>query len=319
MRRHILLAAFAACLPVPASCQQVSAPPPLPAVFAGGVRTVADLPYRRIEGETLALDLYLPPPGNDRHPAIVFVHGGGFVTGHTRMMGAATDFPARLAALAARGYVVASIQYRLAPRVHFPGQVRDAKAAIAWLRDHAGKYGIDPTRVAIWGSSAGGTIAATVGTTCGIALFEPEDAALPPGKTCVQAVADWFGPIAMDGQVLGATYLGCVTGEPCDERRRSASPATYVKKGAPPFLLLHGDSDKLVPLDQSGQFAGVLRAAGVDTSLEIVAGAEHGLKATDRARQQSILDHAMDTLGSFLDRTIGPSSRRNGRPATGRK
>jgi acetyl esterase/lipase len=318
MGRYVFLALFVACLPLQALCLQRSTPPLLPA-FPGGVRTVADLPYRTIGDETLVLDLYLPPSRHDVRPAIVFVHGGGFVTGHTRMMGAATDFPARLAALAARGYVVASIQYRLAPRAHFPAQVRDAKAAIAWLREHAGKYGIDPTRIAIWGSSAGGTIAATVGTTCGIAMFEPEGSALPPDKTCVQAVADWFGPVTMDGQMLGATYLGCVTGEPCNERRRSASPASYVKKGAPPFLLLHGDNDKLVPVDQSRQFAAVLRAAGVETNLQIVAGAEHGLKATDPARQQSILDQAMDRLASFLEQTIGPSSRRNDKPATGRK
>lgn len=296
--------ALVLCLPTPALCQRAP-PPALPATFANGVITRADIPYRTIDGETLTLDLYLPSMRKGPHPAVVFVHGGGFVSGHSRMMGAATNFPEHLAALAARGFVVASIQYRLAPKAYFPAQVRDAKAAIAWLRDHAADYNVAPSRVAIWGSSAGGTIAATVGTTCGVEMFEPEGAARTKGKTCVQAVADWFGPITMDSPLITAAYLGCATHPDCDTRRHVASPASYVRHEMPPFLVLHGDSDELVPIDQSRQFAKLLKTAQVDTTLTIVAGAKHGLKAVDPAQQRSIIDDAMATLETFLGRTIG--------------
>lgn len=308
MWRAILLTLVAFCLPKPASCQQ--ARPELPPIFPNGVRTIMDIPYRSIDGKALTLDLYLPAPQTGSRPAVVFVHGGGFVSGHSRMMGAATDFPLRLANLAAGGYVVASIEYRLVPGAHFPAQVRDAKAAIGWLRDHAAAYGIDPDRIAIWGSSAGGTIAATVGTTCGVAMFEPEGTVRANAATCVQAVADWFGPVPVDNPLLAPGYLGCRPGSDCRERQRAADPTTYIEKGNPPFFVLHGDGDKLVAPDQSRRFAAALRSAGVNTSLLIVPGAEHGLRAADPANQQAILDHAMEALKTFLDRTIGQSSRR---------
>lgn len=320
MQKKWLFALAALCLPAAALCQREAARPALATSYAGGVRTIADLPYRTVDGDVLNLDLYLPPKTEGEHPAVIFVHGGGFVTGHSRMMGAETDFPARLAALAAKGYVVASMEYRLAPGARFPAQVRDAKAAVAWLRGHSKEYGIDPRRIAIWGSSAGGMIAASVGTSCGVADFEPESGDAGSGDNCVQAVADWFGPTTVDSDRLSAIYLGCLASLNCDaDRMKAASPISYISQGDPPMQILHGDSDDIVPLTQSKAFEEALRAVGVKAEFRVVAGAGHGLRANDPARQKAILDDALASLTGFLDRTIGPSSLRGRKPPAAAK
>lgn len=316
MQKKWLLALLALCLPVAAVCQREAARPPLATNYAGGVRTIADLPYRTVDGQTLVLDLYLPPKSAGKRPAVLFVHGGGFIKGHSRMMGAEEDFPARLAALAAEGYVVASMEYRLTSKARFPAQVRDAKAAVAWLRGHSADYGIDPRRIAIWGSSAGGMIAASVGTSCGVADFDPEGGDAGSRDNCVQAVADWFGPTSVDTDRLSVIYLGCLASLNCDaDRMTAASPISHISKDDPPTQILHGDSDSLVPLSQSKSFEEALRAANVAVEYLVVKGAGHGLKADDPVRQKAILDDALASLEAFLNRTIGPSSLQRQKPA----
>lgn len=316
MRKRFLLALLALAVPSVALCQRGREPPPLEPDYLGGVRALADIPYRTIDGRELALDLYLPPEDGKVRPAVLFVHGGGFVQGHRRLMGAATDFPARLAALAAEGYVVAAMEYRFSPKAFFPAQIQDAKAAIAWLRDHADAYDIDRDRLAIWGTSAGGTIATTLALSCGDPGLEPEGGDAQSGKSCVQAAADWFGPTSIDSSRLSLVYLGCPAGFGCDaDRLKAASPVTQVSAGDPPFQILHGDSDSIVPLAQSLELERALRSVGVDVEFQIVKGAGHGLHADDRTRQKAILDNAMASLTDFLDRTIGPSSLPGSEPA----
>jgi acetyl esterase/lipase len=315
MQKKWLFALVALCLPVAALCQREVARPALATSYAGGVRTIADLPYRTVDGAALTLDLYIPPKLDGKKPAVLFVHGGGFIQGHSRMMGAEKDFPARLAALAAKGYVVASMAYRLAPKSRFPAQVRDAKAAVAWLRIHSEEYGIDPQRIAIWGSSAGGMIAASVGTSCAVPDLEPEGG--NNGDNCVQAVADWFGPTTVDSDRLSAIYLGCLASLNCDaDRMKAASPISRISPGDPPVQILHGNSDEIVPLAQSKAFEEALHAAGVEVEFRVVEGAGHGLRADDPGRQKAILDDAFASLTGFLDRTIGSSSLHGGAPAT---
>lgn len=304
--RRLLPALLLLALPAAASCQGGKEMPSLAASYPGGVRTLDSVTYREVDGEKLALDLYLPPERKPRRPAVLFVHGGGFIQGHRRMMGAASDFPARLAALAAKGYVVASMEYRLLPKAFFPAQIQDAKAAVAWLRDHAGDYGIDPDRVAIWGSSAGGTIASTLALSCGDLA---EKAGEGEDGGCVQAAADWFGPASIEAGSLSMAYLGCTGETNCGaDRLRAASPVARVFPGAPPFQIMHGDHDAIVPLAQSQQFDAALRAAGNDVELRIVKDAGHGLRARDAAQQSRILGEAMAALTAFLDRTIGDSA-----------
>jgi len=190
--------------------------------FAGGVVGFPDLVYAVIPGfRPLHLDLYRPggEQGNTMHPFVVYVHGGGWQSGHTRQSGAFSSWPDVLASLAARGYVVASVEYRLSAEARFPAAEQDVKAAIRWLRTHASSYGIDKSRSLIWGASAGGQLAALAATSCGVAKLEPAGAesagANPPSPSvpagaaprvasagtsaavaesdCVQAAATWYG------------------------------------------------------------------------------------------------------------------------------
>lgn len=263
--------------------------------------------YRQIDGQELLLDLYLPPRRDRKYPAVLFVHGGGFVQGHRRMMGVATEFPALLAGLAAKGFVVASIEYRLAPGARFPAQVRDAGAAAVWLRENAERFAIDPGRIGVWGSSAGGTIASTLALGCQNGLFAPDgDNSVPPGANCVQAAADWFGPTTIEPGFLTRAYLGCATTAECGvERLAAASPMAYVARGSPPFQIIHGADDATVPTSHSQQLAEALRSAGADVDYQVMAGAGHGLRATNPADQARILDEAMASLTAFFQRTIG--------------
>jgi carboxylesterase type B len=161
--------------------------PPRHIGFPGGVTGFPDLVYETVPGfRPLHLDLYRPADGPDKtlHPFVVYVHGGGWMGGHTRQSGAFTRWPDVLAALAARGYVVASIEYRLSSEARFPAAQQDVKAAIRWLRSQALTYHIDKTRGLIWGASAGGQLAALTATSCGVATLDPVGA--PAESDCVQ-------------------------------------------------------------------------------------------------------------------------------------
>ena len=124
-----------------------------------GVVGLADVTYAVIPGfRPLRLDLYLAPGATNKpHPLVIFVHGGGWQSGHTRHSGAFADWPGVLASLAAKGYVVASVEYRLSGEARFPAAIQDVKSAIRYLRVHSSEYGIDPARAVIWGGSAAGS------------------------------------------------------------------------------------------------------------------------------------------------------------------
>jgi acetyl esterase/lipase len=141
--------------------------PALHATWPGGVTGRPDLVYATINGfRPLTLDLYTPPKGKAPRPLVIYIHGGGWMNGTARNAAAYANFPAVLADLASRGYVVASLNYRLGSEAKFPAATQDVDAAIRWLKAHAADYGIDKTRVAIWGGSAGGQLAALAATDC---------------------------------------------------------------------------------------------------------------------------------------------------------
>jgi acetyl esterase/lipase len=154
--------------------------------FAGGVVGFADLTYSVLPGfRPLRLDLYQPPGAPGSHPLVVFIHGGGWMSGHTRHSGAFEDWPGVLASLAAKGYVVASVEYRLSGEAPFPAAIQDVKAAIRWLRARAPQYGIDRQRAIVWGGSAGGQLAALAATSCGAAALRPVTERRPSGDRAV--------------------------------------------------------------------------------------------------------------------------------------
>jgi acetyl esterase/lipase len=250
----------------------------LPALPAGAL-VHRDLAYVTQGHERQRLDLYLPKEGA-RVPVIVYIHGGAF------KMGNKTDDPPL--EYVARGYAVASINYRLSQHALFPAQIEDCKAAVRWLRAHATDYRLDPDRLASWGPSAGGHLAAMLGTTGEERSFDVGEHLGHSSR--VQAVIDYFGPtdfLQMDahrppgGMVHDGAdspeslLVGGAIQEYPDKVRR-ANPVTYIAAKAPPFLVIHGDSDPLVPCHQSQLLVSALRQAGIDVTFYTVKNGGHG-------------------------------------------
>jgi acetyl esterase/lipase len=241
--------------------------------FVGGLAYAAPLGFR-----PLLLDLYLPAAGPDPAPLVVFLHGGGWLRGDRSMVSPsfASWQPGPLTRLAADGFAVASVDYRLSGEARFPAQLEDVSAAVDWLAGQAGRYGYDADRIVLWGESAGAHLAALLG--------------LRSAGSRVRGVVDWYGPadlIALDEQVGAA---GALTDDPLDSREarllgapvgqvpelaRAASPLSQVRAGAPPFLIAHGTADRMVPFPQSEALAAALAEAGADVRLEAVDGADH--------------------------------------------
>ncbi|MCX7886472.1 MAG: alpha/beta hydrolase [Verrucomicrobiae bacterium] len=239
-----------------------------------GVKLLRDIPYVASGHERQRLDLYLPDKSEGLLPVIVWIHGGAWKTGSKEKCPAVW--------LVTKGYAVASINYRLSQHAPFPAQLQDCKAAIRWLRANAATYSLDPERIGAWGASAGGHLAAMLGVTGGIVELEGTGGNREQSSR-VQCVVDWFGRADMtmassqnDPEVTAAVsqLLGC----PVDENREKAiraSPLYYVNNHAPPFLIMHGDQDKRVPLKQSELLTEALKKAGVEVTLHVVRGAGH--------------------------------------------
>lgn len=255
------------------------------AEMPAGAVTHRDLAYVNDGHARHKLDLYLPArPGADKWPLIVWIHGGAF-----RMGGKEGDAHNLLPlGYLARGCAVASINYRLSQHAIWPAQIQDCKAAVRWLRAHAGDYGIDRQRIASWGPSAGGHLAAMLGVAGQHRAFDV-GAHLDQPST-VQCVVDYFGPtdfLQMDAQRPPGGMIhdtpdspeSELIGGPIQQNREAtarANPVTYVSASAPPFLIVHGDADPLVPFGQSMLLHDALAKSGVPVTLHTVAGGGHG-------------------------------------------
>jgi acetyl esterase/lipase len=239
-----------------------------------GVKVLRDLQYVEGGHERNRLDLYLPEKAEGRLPLVVWIHGGGWRAGSKE------NCPA--VPLAAKGYAVASINYRFSQHAVFPAQIHDCKAAIRWLRANAAKYHLDPDHIGVWGSSAGGHLVAMLGTTGDVKDLEGTGGNLGQSSR-VQCVVDWFGPSNMATMGKQADQPGSpesqLIGGPIPEnpeKARRASPLTYVGKNSAQFLIMHGDKDNTVPLNQSEVLADALKKAGVEANLVVVKGNGHG-------------------------------------------
>jgi acetyl esterase/lipase len=228
-----------------------------------GVRHERGVVYARAGRRPLKLDVYLPTaPADGPRPAIVQVHGGGWVIGSRKEQGIPL-----LNHLAANGWVGFNIDYRMGPFNTWPAPVVDVKRAIAWVREHAEEYGVDPAFIAITGGSAGGHLSA-------LAALTADDPSLQPGfedaDTSVQAAVPFYGVYDMlDEERIHLPLLHSWVLEPLvfkarredvPERYRDASPVHRIHAGAPPFLVVHGNSDSLVPVADARRFAERLRA-----------------------------------------------------------
>jgi acetyl esterase/lipase len=291
--------------------------PTPPVVYPGGVRSLRDVTFAEPLGfRPLTMDLYLPPDGGPPKPVVVFIHGGAWRSRTARDGGAFRDFPAVLASVAARNYVVASVNYRFSGEARFPAAVQDVALAIRWLRMNSAHFGIDTNKFVAWGSSAGGQIAAVLGTGCGTAAFEPAapaDAKGPLPSVCVQGVIDWYGLVDLesDGRDLGKSdvpdyvkaYLGCELAQCPAGWARSASPFPYIDPKDPPFLIQHGAADITVSPSQSQRLYAALRAAGVPAELVIYPGVAHGFsKVPGGGPDDAINKQAMDKVFEYLAR-----------------
>lgn len=253
--------------------------PVVPVSFPQGVKGYRDIVYQQIPGHIpQVVDIYIPAKMGP-HPLVLYIHGGGWTGGHTRHSGALADFPRVLAALAAEGFVVASLEYRLSGDAKFPAQVQDAKASLRFLRDNAARYRIDPARVGIWGGSAGGHLTALTALSCKDTSLDPAAAA----DVCATAAVTWYGVFDFAALAAGREnsvdtaaerLLGCAAR--CSaETYAPASPVTHIDAGDSPFLLIHGTEDKVVPVDQSRIGEARLKAAGVPVETIYIAGVDH--------------------------------------------
>lgn len=226
-----------------------------------GVAVARDVEYSRAAGRILTMDVYRSMAGNDRRPALVYLHGGGWVMGDKCNQGLPLcNHLARL------GWVCANTNYRLSPGATWPDQLIDVKAAVAWLREHADEWNVDPDFIAISGGSAGGHIAA-------MAALTPGDASMQPGfensDTSIQAAVTFYGVHDTTNRlgVHSPEFLTKLVGrhvlkafpdtEP--ERFSAASPRTHVGKASQPWLILQGDADTMTPAAEARDFADALR------------------------------------------------------------
>ncbi|HVY72230.1 MAG TPA: alpha/beta hydrolase [Verrucomicrobiae bacterium] len=257
-------------------------------LFLGGVssragdtnpwRVVSDLEYVRVGEQGLSLDLYLPEV-KARLPLIVWVHGGAWRSGSKKGM--------PLTKLVGEGYAVASVDYRLSSQAKFPSQVHDLKAAIRFLRGAGGKWSL-PGKIVIAGDSAGGHLAALVGVSNGHAELEGEEGNHRGQSSDVQGIISFYGAANLTTILKQSTPHGLgvrvpalqllLGGQPDDvpELARLASPVFYVDKSDPPLLLLHGDQDPQMPVNQALELCGAYEKVKAPVELEMVHGAGHG-------------------------------------------
>jgi acetyl esterase/lipase len=266
----------------PSSAQEAYAVPQ-------GAKVERDIVYAKVAGQDLHLDLYVPASASGKLPVIVWIHGGGWT------MGDKGQCPAVW--LTAHGYVVASVEYRLAPRFTWPAQIQDCQAAVRFLRANANakKFGLDSGHIGVWGASAGGHLAVLLGVL-GENSPIPKTGGNETVSSRVQAVCDWFGPTWLaevrDNKAVDALLDGPVSQN--RQKAEQASPLTYVAAGDPPMLIMHGEADTIVPVAASRALYAALRKAGVEAQLEIIPGAGHGAAGI-------INPQTMATVRQFFD------------------
>jgi acetyl esterase/lipase len=294
-----------------------SVPASLP---AGRMTTVT---YCRQQGVKLAMDVYEPVAGAARPaPAVLYVHGGGFVFGNRRPNGLLANhggalFPELRAGLTQRGMVVASIDYRLLPLSPWPAALEDAKCAVRFLRANATALGIDPGRIGAWGSSAGGALVSLLGVVGPQAGFDRGPYA--DQSSTLQAAVDMFGAADLTDLHDSTPFMRMVIQVALGSSprvRRAASPISYLGAGAnaaaaavggiPPFLILQGSDDQGVLPRHSQTFADQLHAAGVPARLVLVRGADHGL---DNPSQQPTPVQVTKLVLDFFTQTLARSDR----------
>jgi len=267
-----------------------------PAVKPGTI--VKDIVYGNAGGEKLTMDIYYPDEIVSALPAVLYVHGGAWMKGSKELGKNNGD----VKELLNRGFLVASINYRLAPKYKFPAQIEDVKCAVRYLRANATKYGIDSNSIGAMGGSAGGHLVALLGTS------DDDDfnsSGGNPGQSArVRAVADMFGPADLTAE-MGTNNISVMTQvfgttDKSSQILKDASPVYYASSDDPAFFILHGDKDQTVPLLQSQLLYDALKKAGVPVELLVVKNAGHGF-APAAGKSSPGRAEITQRIGDFFD------------------
>lgn len=249
------------------------------------------------EGVKLNMDLYHPDTGTGPAPVVIYIHGGGW-TGGDKSDGAGMLFTQPLRE---NGYLVAAINYRLAPTYPFPAPIEDVKCAVRHLRANAEKYNLDPNRIGVLGGSSGGHLASLLGLadeSAGWDVGQFEDQ-----SSHVDAVVDLWGPADLTrfdynpSREVYKTVFGAEN--PQDPILEKYNPVTYISPDDPPFLILHGEDDETVPPIQSQIFFDQLKAAGVPVELVMVKNAAHSLRPTSGRLKPGLSELRQMVVGFF--------------------
>ena len=267
---------------------------------AADARHLTDLVYASVNGKSLSLDLHLP--ARVAHPPLlIFVHGGAWTTGSR------TQYPTFLLE---RGFTVASLDFRSSNEAPFPADVFDIKAGIRYLRAKAELYGYRKDRIAIVGASSGGHLAALVGVTGGLPALEGTEGDFPQESSSIQAIVSYFGASDLTTILAQSTPAGLAVREPALKRllgaspeqvpqlARLASPIFQVTPQAPPILLLHGDQDTQMPLNQAYEMQWAYEQAGLHAQMLILHGVDHDAGPFFR-------DAPVERVAKFLKDHIG--------------
>jgi acetyl esterase/lipase len=263
-------------------------PPPEPKTDTDGSKRYEGVTYAVVPGyRPMQLDVWVPatptPP-----PLVVWIHGGAWMIGDRRYLPETLRPNQLFEELMAAGLAVATIDYRHSLEAKFPAQLHDVKSTIRYLRAHADGFGFDISRIGVWGESAGGHLAALVALTAHRPDLEGALGVLRQ-SSAVDAVVDWYGPADLTLQPrhdpTAATAKlppelltppeDLLVGGQDEHAYAAASPITYVTPDAPPFLLIHGTADSLVPYLHSEVLAQALTDAGVPVRLVPIEGADH--------------------------------------------
>ncbi|MCA1962778.1 MAG: alpha/beta hydrolase fold domain-containing protein [Prosthecobacter sp.] len=275
--------------------------PPQARALPPEIEALRDLPYAGTDNPRQKLDLYLPKvrKSDKPLPIIVFIHGGGWRAGDK------SGGISHLARFVQSGdYAGVSVGYRLTNEAQWPAQIHDCKAAIRWIKAHAGEHRLDASRIAVWGTSAGGHLVSHLGTSGDVKDLEGTLGAHLDQDSRVTCVVNYFGPenfltmvrqpSTIDRSRGGDYPEALLLGGPVPEREQAAqeaSPVTHVSQGDAAFFTAHGTKDPLVPFAQAEEIHAALQKAGVPSLLQEMTGGGHGFRSPELdARVKQFLD-----------------------------
>jgi acetyl esterase/lipase len=281
--------------------------------LAAEPRIVKDLEYARVGDLALQLDLYVPA-ATKSPPVVVWLHGGAW-------RGGSKNNPSILP-LTEQGFAVASVAYRLSPVAQFPAQIHDIKAALRYLRANSAKHGLDTTKIAISGGSAGGHLAALVGVTNGVKALEGDLGPHRDQSSHVQAIVSFYGASNLTTILAQSTPHGLSVRVPALELllggqpdskpdlARLASPVFHVDQNDPPLLWYHGDQDPQMPINQAHELIGAYKKQNLPATFVVIHGGAHGGKLFYTSEQfQQVADFLSRSLQTRVGTLIGTDPR----------